>query len=113
MKITTMERDEITSKISNLFNQFNNALITVDTELLQRLLGDDYVHIHSNGRIDSKDSLIERIKSGPIKHIKKDISDVRIRVYAGIVAILTGQGRNSIILNNELKVVDILFTTVW
>jgi hypothetical protein len=113
MKRTATEREEIASKIRDLFSRFNNALIAVDLEILQRLIGDDYVHFHSSGRIDSKKSLIERVKSGPIKHVKKEMSDLRVRVYASTTAILTGRGRNAIVLNNEPKVVDNLFTTVW
>jgi len=104
---------KINSQLQTLFEQYVAARAAGDVGALQKLLGDDYVHFHGAGRIDDKASLIADSKTGRVKHLKREVSDLLIRTYGSTAAVITGRGRNSIVINDVPKQVELLFTAVW
>lgn len=99
-------------QVSTCFSRYGHAHIEVDIPALEALLADDYQHFHASGRIDDKRTLIARLRSGAIKHVKKESSFVKIKIY-GSTAILSGRGRHTVVIDGNTKVVENLFTTVW
>ena len=100
------------TEVQACFARYSAAHIEVDVASLDELLADDYQHFHASGRIDGKQSLIERLKSGEIRHLAKEYSFVTIKTY-GRVAVLSGRGRNTVLIGGHEKVIENLFTTVW
>jgi len=98
--------------VSACFARYGNAHIEVDIPALQALLADDYQHFHASGRIDDKETLLARLRCGAVKHLKKESSFVKIKLY-GSTAILSGRGRHAVIMGGNATVVENLFTTVW
>ena len=92
--------------------RYGSAHIEVDIPALEALLAEDYQHFHASGRIDDKKTLLDRLRCGAVKHVKKETSFVTLKIH-GATAILSGQGRHTVIMNGSTKLVENLFTTVW
>jgi hypothetical protein len=112
---TASDSDDVTlgrAQVEACFARYGKAHVETDVPALEELLADDYQHFHASGRIDGKQSLIARLVSGEIKHIAKENTFVKVKVY-GRVAILSGRGRNTVMVDNQTRVIENLFTTVW
>lgn len=69
-------------------NRFK-AMIEGNVELLDQLISDDLYYIHSNGKVDNKETFIGGIKNGTSKYGNILIEESKIRIY-GDVAIING-----------------------
>lgn len=69
-------------------NRFK-AMMEGNVELLDQLISDDLYYIHSNGKVDSKDTFIGSIKDGASKYGNILILESKIRIY-GDAAIING-----------------------
>ncbi|WP_431971815.1 nuclear transport factor 2 family protein [Nocardia sp. bgisy134] len=65
------------------------AQIRSDIEELSRLFDDDMLWIHASGQIDTKDTLLETLRSGKAKYLTIDTRDDSLRIKGG-VAFLSG-----------------------
>lgn len=88
------------------------AQLTQDTGALDRLLADDLVYIHSNAQVDSKSSFIDSLRSGAVKYLTMQRSDVRVRTF-GCVAIITGLANYDVHFNGKDIAVELRFHSVW
>ena len=102
----------VEAEVLAYFARYSKAHIDTDIPALEALLAEDYQHFHASGRIDDKQSLLARLGSGAVKHVQKESSFVTVKVY-GLTAILSGQGRHTVIIDGRTKLVENLFTTVW
>ncbi len=75
-------------------------------------MDDELVWIHATGRIDSKESWIQKVKSGTVKYIKMESSDAQYRVY-GETVVVTGRGVTAFINKDGEKSSNICYTTVY
>jgi ketosteroid isomerase-like protein len=65
------------------------ALVRADIKALDRILSDDLTYTHSTGRVDTKASLIDSIKSGTQKYEAMDHTDISVRLFRD-VAVMSG-----------------------
>jgi uncharacterized protein (TIGR02246 family) len=49
-----MTEDDAVTEIRNLENQRISALLSKNLDKLAKLMGDDLVHVHANGRVENK-----------------------------------------------------------
>src|SRR5260370_8078743 len=66
------------------------AVVKGDTTTLDRMTGNDYFFIDSQGRVRKKQDTLSAIKSGDIKIESTDLDDLDVHVY-GNTAVLTGK----------------------
>jgi hypothetical protein len=66
------------------------AMVNKDLAALSSLLGDDLHYTHSSAAIDTKQSIIDKIKAGGLDYKKMEPSKVKAREY-GDTVILTGE----------------------
>jgi Calcium/calmodulin dependent protein kinase II Association. len=77
-------------EVQKLSAQLDDAeLAKKDRATMQRLYADDYVYLHSNGRINNKSQEIAEYTSSDLNWTAHKTSDVRIRMYHD-AAIMTG-----------------------
>lgn len=67
------------------------AMAKGDQAALGKLLADDLNYIHSTGAIDSKTTLMGKMKSGEQKYLKLDHEGMEVRLY-GSTAVVTATG---------------------
>ena len=66
-----------------------DALFKKDRTTFEPLLADDYVYIHSNGTVASREEEIAQTMASDVKWTASNLSGLKIRVY-GDAAIITG-----------------------
>jgi hypothetical protein len=66
------------------------ALETSDLVALDRILGEGLTYVHASGKVDTKASLIEAIRSGQVHYISWHANRLNVRVL-GDSAVLDGQ----------------------
>jgi hypothetical protein len=88
------------------------ALLTGDLLVLQDLLADDLVYVHSTGARDSKASYLDKLSSGGLKYMALNFSDLQVRTLQQTAVV---SGRMAAVINKEgqQKKVASLFMTVW
>jgi len=65
------------------------AQVSQDFGILENVLADDLVYVHSSGLVDTKASFIKSIKDGKLKYLQMTAEEMKVRVY-GKTAIITG-----------------------
>jgi ketosteroid isomerase-like protein len=78
----------VESAILKLEQQWEDALVASDTAALEKLYDDTLVYTHSNGKVDTKSSYINAIKSGATKYESMKRDDIKVTVY-GTAAVVT------------------------
>ena len=103
---------EDAQEVSDLLDQYNDALIKTDAAALERIWADDLSFVNPRGELLTKKERIENIKSGATAVKTADVSDKQVRMYgktavATLVVKISGQYSG--------KEGDGLFrvTTVW
>lgn len=67
-----------------------NALVAGEVKVLDRILADDLIYIHSSGLVDTKASFIQSIKSGALKYEAMDHDDLAVKMFPDL-ALITGK----------------------
>ena len=91
------------------------ALVQHDVTTLARLLRDDLTYIHSSGRIDDKNSLLEAIRSDELHYISWTSKETHVRIL-GDTAVLDGEYAVKVInrkASTHMIDVNVFFLTVY
>lgn len=65
------------------------AMVKADLTTLETILAKDLTYTHSNGKVDTKESLLEALKTGAMKYVSVAFTDPKYQVYGNTV-ITTG-----------------------
>ena len=65
------------------------AQVSKNLDVLNQLLADDLVYVHSSGNVDTKQSYIQSIKEGNSTYNSIDVQEQKVRLY-GKTAIING-----------------------
>ena len=88
------------------------ALVKGDLEALDKIFAKDMIYTHSNGKVDTKESLLAALKEGKTKYLSVGLSDKKHQNYgntviiAGIAEIKVKAGENEVSFKAR-------FTEVW
>ena len=74
--------------VLTLEQQWEDALLKSDTAALDKLYDPTIVYTHSSGKVDTKASYIEAIKSGASKYQAMKRDEIKVNVY-GRAAVVT------------------------
>jgi hypothetical protein len=67
------------------------ALDAGDLPALERILGDDLTYVHASGRVDTKSSFLDAIRSGQLHYISWQAKSMQVRVLDKDSAVLNGE----------------------
>jgi ketosteroid isomerase-like protein len=111
--MTTANENQVESEIIGLEELRCRALVEADLDVLERLVSDDVVHVHANGKADDKAAYLEMMR-GQIRFVKAERERLNVRVYDQM-AVATGPLRQSIEVKATGQRVDmhIMTTQVW
>jgi len=106
-----MPQDTVAA-IRELENRRYAAMCKADAGALEALLADTLVYTHSTGVVDTRTSYMDGIRSGKWRYrrIERPVEDIQAH---GDTAIVTGQVRIDIIVDDTAKVLNSRFTNVW
>lgn len=74
--------------VLNLEQQWEDALTHSDSAALDRLYDPTLIYTHSSGKVDTKATYIQAIKSGATKYLAMKRDDIKVTVY-GQAAVVT------------------------
>ena len=82
-------REKSEKGISDVEARRFRAIVATDLTALNQLLSDDLTYTHSSGWTQTKAEYIESLRSGELKYLSFEASDVKVRVY-GNAAVVNG-----------------------
>lgn len=88
------------------------AMTTNDLPALEASLGDDLIYTHSNAAVDTKASYVGSIRSGALKYVSVEPSEMKVRVY-GTTAVITAMAKVTSISNGQTLNNQLRYTDVW
>ena len=89
------------------------AMIGKDSIALERILANDLLYIHSNGVIDSKETLIKNIMSGKLEYLEIDLQQADIRTHSqtawihGAARIKVRNGQDTPVIELSIRYLDV------
>ncbi|WP_341994661.1 nuclear transport factor 2 family protein [Microbacterium sp. LWH7-1.2] len=89
-----------------------DALAAGDAVVLESLLDDDFVYIHSSGVEEAKDSFVESIASGRTGYHGVDLTRHAAWVF-GDTATIRGRVVLDLEIGGARRVLDLAFLAVW
>lgn len=108
-KTEEIARDEVTG----LEAARCRALVAADIVALERIVADDVVHVHANGKADDKAAYLAMVK-GAIRFLSAQREGLDVRVYDGL-AVATGPLKQTIEVSATGQRTDmhVMTTQVW
>jgi hypothetical protein len=91
------------------------ALVSHDVATLDRLIRDDLTYVHSSGRLDTKKTLLEAIRSDELHYISWTTKEMHVRML-GETAVLNGEYAVRVINRKASPAtldVNVFFLTVY
>ena len=82
------QRHESRGEIFHLEDMWRNAMLNSNAVAMSSLLADDYMGITSSGTLQSRDSVLDNLRSGRIHLTALDLYDRKVRFY-GATAVVT------------------------
>ena len=90
-----------------------NAMIAQDTFALAGMIANSLVYYHSNGKLDTKQSLLQSIASKELVHQKITIQDALVRVYQRKTGIVSGKCVYDIIYKGNAMQLHFVYVNVY
>ena len=81
----------VENKLLDVEKQRFAAQVKKDYDVLDKLLFDDLVYIHSNGSTDTKASFIQALKEGTRSYDDIKIEQAKVRIYHRRTGIINGE----------------------
>ncbi|NMM04298.1 nuclear transport factor 2 family protein [Paraburkholderia sp. RP-4-7] len=108
-----MNEAEVQREIVRLEQARCRALVEADIDSLQKLVSDDVVHVHANGKTDDRHAYLAMV-DGQIRFLEANREALDVRVY-GDTAIATGRLDQVIEIKQTAQRIDmhVMTTQVW
>lgn len=103
---------DITGEILRLETKRRDAIVTKDHQTLSTLLAPDHVYVHCSGRIDTRESYIDRILTGKSNYYSIEFSNVKVRDL-GDAALAWGDVVMDLRLPSRPRVLVLRFANLW
>jgi hypothetical protein len=78
-----------TAEILAVEKSRTSALEHSDLTALDKLLADDLTYVHASGKVDSKTSFLDALRSGDLRYLSWEPGDLQVRLLTN-TAVLTG-----------------------
>lgn len=100
-------------EVLKMNEECNAAELRGDVAAMDGCETDDFTHTHANGTVEHKTLYLKGVGSGAHKFLLLDLSELHVRSYDGVSAIV--EGHIHLRANNNGKIADVnnLFMTVW
>jgi uncharacterized protein (TIGR02246 family) len=90
-----------------------DALVKGDTAILERLLAEDLVYVHSTGVVDTKASFLSSLTSGKLRYLALAPDAVEVRLLGEAGAVVTGRADIKVVANGKEISFPARFTSVY
>ncbi|MBK3565213.1 nuclear transport factor 2 family protein [Streptomyces sp. MBT62] len=76
---------EMNSVVEELSRALRTAMVKGDAEELADLLATDFLWIHADAHVDSKEALLDTVRAGAVKHLEFEAADETARRYGDVL----------------------------
>jgi hypothetical protein len=87
-------------------------LIHNNADSLTILLDDKVQYIHSNGWVETKQEILEDLKSGKLNYQSVTVKDAKVRIYEN-TGVVNGTGAFKVLLDGKTIELNLLYTEVY
>lgn len=87
--ITSLYGQSSAQEVLKIEKQRFTAMVNNDTSYLYKILADSLLYIHTDGHIDSKQSLLNTLAQGDLDYKQMELKEITYKVYEKII-ILSG-----------------------
>ena len=102
----------VAQEILALERQRLDAAVEGRTDVLQALLHHNLVYSHSNGLLDTFDSMIDKIDSGYFDYQRIETSEQRV-ILEGETAVITGRQDAEVLVDSKMVLLRNRTLSVW
>ena len=88
------------------------AMVAADPERLDLALHESLSYSHSNGRVDSKASLVDKLVSGGVDYVSIDLANPQVRRH-GDAAVVTAPMNMKVVAAGETYQLASIYTAVY
>lgn len=99
-------------RLRNLERELNRAIAQRDTKRVDEMLTDDWVLVTGNGRMKTKQDVLNEIVLPDLEYLDNDTRDVMVRVW-GDTAVITGTLHQRYRLRGQQQDVTLRYTDTW
>lgn len=110
--IPAVARDTTDGELLEIDASWNDLRLKPDVEGLDRILAEDWLLTHSDGRVQNKAEYLEELRTRTRRNQAIGNEDVRLRRY-GATAVVTGTSVQSAVSNGQPWSGRFRFTRVW
>jgi len=83
-KVTVTKDDDSIQQVQQVERQRFVAMTSQDFSALEPLLADELYYCHSNGNVQTKQQLLEALRSGQLRYEAIDLRELHVRQYGEI-----------------------------
>lgn len=87
-------------------------MIRMQYDSLESVLDDRLLFVHSNGWTETKQELIQDIKSSKLRYTNIQVLESSVRIYPA-TAIVTGKGKFNVLLDGSPLEINLFYTEVY
>jgi hypothetical protein len=106
------KKDKIAHHIIALHQKKFDFMISKQFDSLSLILDADLKYIHSNGWVESKEDLLANLKSDKLVYKKVLVSETKVTL-TNHVAIVSGKGLFSVILENVKIEIPLMYSEIY
>jgi uncharacterized protein (TIGR02246 family) len=81
---------DVEQEVMNVHLEWAKADLTRDKAIVERILADDYVYTHEDGRVTNKEQDIAEFAQDSITVKSAENTDIKVRVFSNDFAVTTG-----------------------
>jgi hypothetical protein len=105
--------NDISAQIRRLEDLRITAMLNNDGVVLEGLLAEELIHIHSYGHIEDKRRYIDQLSSRNMRYIAYDRTDLEVKVFQDVTAVATSNVRIEGELYGKHKAFENRVVTTW
>jgi hypothetical protein len=110
---TIFAQNKTEDMILKLDRQRFDAQINKDIKLLNELLSDDLVYVHSSAVVESKKEFVDNISNKKWDYREVNIEKVKARLYGKNTAIINGTAKINLWQTDKMVTVYLHYLDVW
>jgi ketosteroid isomerase-like protein len=111
--LAPLEADQLIAAVRAAEAERLDAIKAVDPVRLESILSDDLRYAHSNGKVDTKDSLIKSLVDRSMVYESFDYREINFRAASPGIVLMTGRVVIHASSAGQKAVLDLNFLAVW
>lgn len=110
---TLSAQDKTEDMVLKLDRQRFDAQISKDTTLLNQLLSNDLIYVHSSGLVENKKEYVDKISNRQADYREVNIEKAKAHIYGKNTAIINGTAKINLWQTDKMVTIYLHYLDVW